>query len=141
MTEIKFFFNVDNKLHFACNLAKRAFDDGRKLIVYAPTPKLADEFDRLLWTFSQLSFVPHVKAAHPLAAETPIVIVIAVLVHKSRRTKALHQTIVALAEKGLPVPPELFVDRPANDQTSPLQKGVVLIAVGLGHRSEIYRKD
>lgn len=74
MTEIKFFFNVDNKLNFACKMAKRAYDDGRKLIVYAPSPKLADEFDRLLWTFSQLSFVPHVKAGHPLAAETPIVI-------------------------------------------------------------------
>ena len=53
MTEIKFFFNVDNKLNFACKMAKRAYDDGRKLIVYAPSPKLADEFDRLLWTFSQ----------------------------------------------------------------------------------------
>ena len=74
MTEIKFFFNVDHKLHFACNLAKRAFDDGRRLIVFAPSTKLAEEFDRLLWTFSQLSFVPHVKAAHPLASETPIVI-------------------------------------------------------------------
>jgi DNA polymerase-3 subunit chi len=74
MTEIKFFFNVDNKLQFACKMAKRAYEDGRKLIVYAPSPKLADEFDRLLWTFSQLSFVPHVKAAHPLAGETPIVI-------------------------------------------------------------------
>ena len=74
MTEIKFFFNVDSKLHFACKMAKRGYEDGRKLIVYAPTARLADEFDRLLWTFSQLSFVPHVKAAHPLAAETPIVI-------------------------------------------------------------------
>ena len=74
MTEIKFFFNVDNKLHFACKIAKRAYEDGRKLIVYAPSARLADEFDRLLWTFSQLSFVPHVKAAHPLAGETPIVI-------------------------------------------------------------------
>ena len=74
MTEIKFFFNVDNKLQFACKMAKRAYDDGRKLIVYTPSPKLADEFDRLLWTFSQLSFVPHVKASHPLAAETPIII-------------------------------------------------------------------
>ena len=55
-------------------MAKRAYEDGRKLIVYAPSPGLADEFDRLLWTFSQLSFVPHVKAAHPLAADTPIVI-------------------------------------------------------------------
>lgn len=74
MTEIKFFFNVDHKLNFACKIAKRAYDDGRKLIVYAPSPKTADEFDRLLWTFSQLSFVPHVKAIHPLASETPIVI-------------------------------------------------------------------
>ena len=75
MTEIKFFFNVDNKLQFACKIAKRAHDDGRKLIVYAPSTKLTDEFDRMLWTFSQLSFVPHVKAGHPLAAETSIVIV------------------------------------------------------------------
>ena len=44
------------------------------MIVYAPSLKLADEFDRLLWTFSQLSFVPHVKAGHALARETPIVI-------------------------------------------------------------------
>jgi DNA polymerase-3 subunit chi len=74
MTEIKFFFNVDHKLQFACKMAKRAFEDGRKLIVYAPSTRLADEFDRLLWTFSQLSFVPHVKASHALASETPIVI-------------------------------------------------------------------
>ena len=74
MTEIKFFFNVDNKMAFACKLAKKAYDGGRKLVVYAPTPKLADDFDRLLWTFSQLSFVPHVKASHVLAAESPIVI-------------------------------------------------------------------
>ena len=74
MTEIKFFFNVENKMNFACKLAKKAYDGGRKLVVYAPTPALADEFDRALWTFSQLSFVPHVKANHVLAAETPIVI-------------------------------------------------------------------
>jgi DNA polymerase III subunit chi len=74
MTEIKFFFNVESKLHFACNLAKRACDERRKLIVYAPSTKLTDEFDRLLWTYSPLSFVPHVKTAHPSAAETPIII-------------------------------------------------------------------
>ena len=74
MTEIKFFFNVDSKLVFACKLAKKAYEGGRKLVVYAPTPELADRFDRELWTFSQLSFVPHVKAQHPLAAQTPVVI-------------------------------------------------------------------
>ena len=61
-------------MNFACKLAKKAYEGGRKLVVYAPTPALADEFDRTLWTFSQLSFVPHVKASHALAAETPIVI-------------------------------------------------------------------
>jgi DNA polymerase III subunit chi len=74
MTEVKFFFNVDNKLSFACKLAKRAFDEGRKLIVYSADTRRAEEFDRLLWTFSPLSFVPHVRAQHALAAETPIVI-------------------------------------------------------------------
>ena len=61
-------------MNFACKLAKRAYEDGRKLVVYAPTPTLADEFDRTLWTYSQLSFVPHVKSSHALAAETPVVI-------------------------------------------------------------------
>lgn len=74
MTEVKFFFNVDHKLDFACKLAKKAFDGGRKLIVYAPDPGVAAEFDRMLWTFAQLSFVPHVRAGHALAAETPVVI-------------------------------------------------------------------
>ena len=74
MTEVKFFFNVDHKLNFACKLAKKAFEDGRKLVVYAPDADRAREFDRLLWTFSQLSFVPHVHAGHVLAGETPIII-------------------------------------------------------------------
>lgn len=74
MTEVKFYFNVEDKLDFACKLAKRAHDEGRKLVVYAPDPALASRFDRRLWEFSQLSFVPHVPAHHALAAETPIVI-------------------------------------------------------------------
>ena len=63
---------------------------------------------------------------------TPVIIVIAVLVHKSRRAQRIHQTVVVLAEKGLPVPPDLFIERRAPDKTSSLHKGVVLVAVGLG---------
>ncbi len=74
MTEVKFFFNVPHKLNFACRLAKKAFEEGRQLIVYAPHN--ADEFDRSLWTFAQLSFIPHVRAGSALAAETPIVIAV-----------------------------------------------------------------
>ena len=62
---------------------------------------------------------------------TPVIIVIAILIHKARRTAAIHDTVVRLAEKGLPVPPELFVER-RPDATSALHKGVILVAVGLG---------
>lgn len=74
MTEVKVFYNVPDKLGFACRLAKRAVDEGKRLIVYAPDRDVADTFDRMLWTFQQLSFVPHVRAGHVLAGETPIVI-------------------------------------------------------------------
>ena len=74
MTEVKFFFNVEDKLHFACRLAKKAVDEGKRLIVFAPSQEVEVRFDKMLWTFSQLSFVPHVAAGHSLASETPIVI-------------------------------------------------------------------
>ncbi|MEI6737104.1 MAG: DNA polymerase III subunit chi [Pseudomonadota bacterium] len=74
MTEVKFFFNVDHKLAFACKLAKKAIDGGKRLIVFAPDEAMASEFNRMLWTFSPLSFVPHVLANHALANETPVVI-------------------------------------------------------------------
>ncbi|MFN5541569.1 MAG: DNA polymerase III subunit chi [Betaproteobacteria bacterium] len=74
MTEVKFFFNVDSRLNFACRLSKRALDQGKKLIVYAPDEARAAAFDRLLWSYEALSFVPHVRADHPLAKATPIVI-------------------------------------------------------------------
>ena len=63
---------------------------------------------------------------------TPVIIVIAILIHKAKRTQRIHQTVVALAEKGLAIPPDLFVDKPAAESSSPLQKGVLLIAVGAG---------
>ncbi len=74
MTEVKFFFNVEHKLNYACVIAKKAYDGGKKLVVYAPDTRLAAEFDRLLWTFMPLSFVPHVRSDHALAGDTPIII-------------------------------------------------------------------
>ena len=63
---------------------------------------------------------------------TPVIIVIAILMHRARRTQRIHETVLRLAEKGLPIPPDLFVDKPPEDMRSSLHKGVVLIAVGLG---------
>lgn len=74
MTEVKVFYNAGDKLQFACRLARRAAEENLRLIVFAPDPVIADQFDRMLWTFAPLAFVPHVRADHPLAAETPVVI-------------------------------------------------------------------
>lgn len=74
MTEVKFFFNVEHRLTFACKLARKAVESGHRLVVFAPDTARAAEFDRLLWTFSAQSFVPHVRAGHALAAETPVII-------------------------------------------------------------------
>jgi DNA polymerase III subunit chi len=74
MTEVKFFTYVDHRLQFACKLSKAAIDQGKRLVIYAPDEARASEFDRLLWSFSALSFVPHVRADHALAAATPVVI-------------------------------------------------------------------
>jgi len=65
---------VDSRLGFACKLSKAAIERGEKYIVYSPDEARASEFDRLLWSYSQLSFVPHVRADHALAKATPIVI-------------------------------------------------------------------
>ncbi len=98
MTEVKFFFNVDHKLVFACKLAKKAYDSGKRLIVFAPDEATANEFDRQLWTFSQLSFVPHVRADHALAATTPVVIA------NATSTLPHHDALLNLAD----APPPYF---------------------------------
>jgi DNA polymerase III subunit chi len=98
MTEVKFFFNVESKLLFACKLAKKAFTDGRKLVVYSPEPRRADEFDRQLWAYEQLAFIPHVHADHALAGETPIVIA------TSESNLPHHEALLNLSDE----PPAFF---------------------------------
>jgi uncharacterized membrane-anchored protein YitT (DUF2179 family) len=64
-----------------------------------------------------------------LGASAPIVVVCVVLWYKSRRTRLIHETALKLAERGQPVPPELFAvtEEPASD----LRRGIVLSLVGL----------
>jgi DNA polymerase III subunit chi len=83
MTEVAFHFNAPDKLAYACRLLRKAVGNGSKVVVTAETGVLK-QLDTLLWTFSQLDFVPHalmsgdagVVAASPVilgesAANTP----------------------------------------------------------------------
>ena len=59
----------------------------------------------------------------------PLALVATILDYKRRRMRMIHETIGRLAEKGLPVPPELL--EPPRRSHSGLRGGLVLIALGL----------
>lgn len=74
MAEIKFYFNAPDRLATACSIVAKAVSQGRRVVVHAPEPQVAQRFDHMLWSLQPLSFVPHVAANSPLAARTPVVI-------------------------------------------------------------------
>lgn len=65
-----------------------------------------------------------------LGIGSPLILVALILWYKSRKTRLAHETALRLAEKGQPIPPQLFMvtDEPFSD----LRRGVVLVGLGLG---------
>lgn len=59
----------------------------------------------------------------------PLVLVAIVLYYKHRKVQMNHETILRLAEKGLPVPPELM--EPPRQGNAGLRGGLVLVALGI----------
>ncbi len=59
----------------------------------------------------------------------PLLLVAIILYYKHRKLRMTHATIAALAEKGLPVPPELL-DPPRKSHAG-LRGGLVLVALGI----------
>jgi DNA polymerase-3 subunit chi len=74
MTRIDFHSNVEDQLDYACRLTRKALASGCRLVVRHQDKNQLDEFDRLLWTFSELDFLPHVALRHQLAAHTPVLL-------------------------------------------------------------------
>ncbi|MGZ5033856.1 MAG: DUF6249 domain-containing protein [Usitatibacter sp.] len=59
----------------------------------------------------------------------PVVLVAVILYYKHRKLRLTHETIARLAEKGLPVPPELL--EPPKRADAGLRAGLVLLALGI----------
>lgn len=74
MTRIDFYFNAPAKAEVARRLASKAFQAGRRTLVFSRLAARCEELDNLFWTAQQLSFLPHVRCGHPLAGETPVLI-------------------------------------------------------------------
>jgi len=74
LTQVFFYHGAADKIAAACALLGGAYAKKKPMLVFAPDSAIASSLDRMLWTHSALSFVPHCRADSPLAAETPILI-------------------------------------------------------------------
>ncbi len=50
------------KLKYACRIAEKAYSHGMRVYLHTENPAQSEQLDKLLWTFSQGSFVPHTIA-------------------------------------------------------------------------------
>lgn len=68
MTEVSFHFNVADRTDYTCRLVRKATRAGASVVLVGPAPAL-QHFDRALWTFDDLEFLPHVmlRAGQPVA--------------------------------------------------------------------------
>ena len=74
LTQIDFYFHVENKLHTACSLSAKACARGMRVLAYCADADTSAKLSRLLWTAQAMSFIPHCSASDPLAAVTPVIL-------------------------------------------------------------------
>jgi DNA polymerase-3 subunit chi len=77
MAEIRFYTLGDAggppRLKQVCALTEQAFRNGERVLVWLDDDAALTQFDNLLWTFGDRSFVPHEPlAADPSASEAPV---------------------------------------------------------------------
>lgn len=74
MTQIDFYFHVEDKLRTACTLSAKAYARGLRVLAFCADHNAGQKFSRLLWAAPATGFVPHCTADDKLAAVTPVII-------------------------------------------------------------------
>lgn len=72
MSRVDFAFGAPNRLRTACEVVRKHYSAGRRVLVYTQDRQRLERFDHLLWGFDPTAFVPHVMTDDPLAAQTPV---------------------------------------------------------------------
>ncbi len=69
MTQIDFYIlqseSEDSWLRFVCKIVDKAFNRDMVVFIYSSDEYISQQLDKLLWTFSQNSFLPHVYIDSP----------------------------------------------------------------------------
>jgi DNA polymerase-3 subunit chi len=71
---VDFAFGAPDRLRAACQAARKRHLAGQRLVVYCGDGARLSAFDRMLWAFDDISFVPHVLVTDALAGETPVLL-------------------------------------------------------------------
>ncbi|MEW5943882.1 MAG: DNA polymerase III subunit chi [Pseudomonadota bacterium] len=74
MTQIDFYTHVADKHRIACILSAKALEQGLRVVIYTPDAATTDRVGRLLWSVPATGFLPHCRAADPLAEMTPVIV-------------------------------------------------------------------
>lgn len=73
-SRVDFAFGAPHRLRMGCDVVHKHYLAGRSVVVYTQDEQRLSTFDRLLWSYDPLAFIPHVYADDPLAADTPIIL-------------------------------------------------------------------
>jgi DNA polymerase-3 subunit chi len=74
MTAIDFYTHVASPLDVAARIVAKAWAQHGSVRVLTADAADTAALDRLLWTQSALSFIPHCRLAAPDAAQTPVIV-------------------------------------------------------------------
>ena len=96
MTEIYFYSGAADKTYTACRLSAKAMQQGLNVIIYTLDTALVDQLDKMLWTFSPTSFIPHCRTHDKLAHATPVT-----LGHEIKQIKH-HDVLLNLHDQHTP---------------------------------------
>jgi DNA polymerase III subunit chi len=50
---------------YACRVVEKAYNTGRKIYIYTASPEQSQTIDTQLWTFRDISFIPHEISSNP----------------------------------------------------------------------------
>lgn len=93
MTRIDFHSNVPDKIAYSCRLVRKARAANCNIVLFAGDRNALNTLDQLLWTFSELEFLPHVVAGDPFAGSTPII-----LTDNDQAELPHHQVLINLSQ-------------------------------------------
>lgn len=74
MIQVDYYTGAADKLTIACRISTKVVQQMQRMLILSDDALQLTQLDKLLWTFSSISFVPHCFVDNQLSPVTPIVL-------------------------------------------------------------------